>query len=83
MHTAVLGPNDAAVHDRGVLGQAPALFVAGGFLFSSRRVQGALSVPKMLSVLIYGRIAYPERDARSARFCFGPPRAAVQVAEPS
>ena len=41
MHTAVLGPTNAAVHDRGVLGEAPALFVAGGLLFCSRRVQGA------------------------------------------
>ena len=28
MHTAVLGPTNTAVHDRGVLGEAPALFVA-------------------------------------------------------
>src|SRR5262245_37361215 len=38
MHTAVLGPTNAAVHDRGLLGEAPALFVAAGFLSTRDRL---------------------------------------------
>jgi hypothetical protein len=46
-----------------------------------RQLDEDLCVPKTSSVLIDGRIAYRERDARSARFHARPPGLAVQVAE--
>jgi hypothetical protein len=65
MHTAGLGPNNAAVHDRGF--SAPALFVAGGFLFRGRRVQGAhLATRDTLPVTCSEREYCGDRRSRPA-----------------